>query len=302
MTFWLRPAFALRVVNRFQRVVGFDRSMALASSALTALVPLAVLGAGLLSQTGTKGVADRLIDRYGLSGGGAEAVRQLFSPGATTSTGLDVVGTVFLTISVLSFTRAAQRLFEQTWELRPLSVRNTPNGLRWVLGLATYLLLTGWIRILLGRGRFELGASLCAAPLTAVFLVWSGRVLSAKRIDRRSLLAFGALSAVLTTAYSVGATVYLPRLFSSYATRYGPVGAVFAMISAFFGVMLVMVGSAALGREVDDELGRIRRGDRPPDDEVRRQWHNVVTQMRSRWRSARVQISSRRDDDDPVPP
>jgi hypothetical protein len=43
LTFWLRPEFVLRVVNRFQKVAGFDRSVALASSALTATIPLAIL-------------------------------------------------------------------------------------------------------------------------------------------------------------------------------------------------------------------------------------------------------------------
>src|SRR3954470_12482427 len=43
LTFWLRPAFALRVLGRFQRIAGFDRSIALASSALTAVVPLAIV-------------------------------------------------------------------------------------------------------------------------------------------------------------------------------------------------------------------------------------------------------------------
>ena len=37
-------------------------------------------------------------------------------------------------VAVLSFSRAAQRLFEQTWELKPLSVRNTVNGLLWIAG------------------------------------------------------------------------------------------------------------------------------------------------------------------------
>ncbi len=31
LTFWLRPEFVLRVVNRFQKVAGFDRAIALAS-------------------------------------------------------------------------------------------------------------------------------------------------------------------------------------------------------------------------------------------------------------------------------
>ena len=43
LTFWLRPEFVLRVVNRFQKVAGFDRAIALASSALTAIIPLSIV-------------------------------------------------------------------------------------------------------------------------------------------------------------------------------------------------------------------------------------------------------------------
>ena len=267
--------------------------MALASSALTALAPLAVLTGVVLARISSYDVASRIIDRYGLTGGGADAVRQLFSSSADTSASVGVVGALFLVISTLSFTRAAQRLFEQAWELKPLSVRNTVNGLRWILGLAAYLMVGGWIQAALGDGRLGLWAALCEAPLTSAFLVWSGRVLSARRIAWRDLLPFGLIAAALSAVYSVGATVYLPHLFNTYATRYGALGVVFAMISALFGAMLVLVGSAALGREVNDELGRIRRGQYPPDDEVRREWDNVVDQMRSRWRSARGQVSAR---------
>src|SRR5215217_3542726 len=78
-TFWLRPAFVLRVVNRFQKVAGFDRSIALASAALTAMIPLVILGSAAASELGGKGTADRIIDRYRLSEGGAEAVKVIFS-------------------------------------------------------------------------------------------------------------------------------------------------------------------------------------------------------------------------------
>src|SRR3954464_1559152 len=132
LTFWLRPEFLLRVVNRFQKVAGFDRSVALASSALTATIPLLIVTSSVASQLGGKGTADRIIDRYGLTGGGAEAVRDIFSSPAGTSTSLGIAGFVFLMIAVLSFSRAVQRLFEQAWELSPLSVRNTFNGLLWI--------------------------------------------------------------------------------------------------------------------------------------------------------------------------
>jgi uncharacterized BrkB/YihY/UPF0761 family membrane protein len=275
-------------------MAGFDRAVALASSALTALIPLAVVTGALLTSIGGEDLANRIIDRYDLTGGGAEAVEDAFSPAGGTETSLGIVGALLLVIAVLSFTRAVQRLFEQTWELAPLSVRNTLNGLRWAAALLAYVVATGWIHALVGRGRLELAASLLTVPLTAVFLVWSGWILSAKRIDWRVLLPFGAIGSILTAAYSVGATVYVPHLFSSYATRYGVIGAVFAILSTLFCVMLVVVASAALGREVDDELDRIRRGERAPDHEIRREWDNVVGEARSRWRVVRERVDPRR--------
>jgi hypothetical protein len=66
------------------------------------------------------------------------------------------------------------------------------------------------------------------------------------------------------------------------------------MISTLFCVMVVVVGSAAAGREINDELGRIRRGERPADDEVQRQWDKVTAEARSRWQALREQIQERR--------
>jgi uncharacterized BrkB/YihY/UPF0761 family membrane protein len=294
LTFWLRPEFVLRVVSRFQKVAGFDRAIALASGALTATIPLAILTSALATQLGGKDTAGRIIDRYDLTGGGAEAVKDIFSPPSGTDTSIGLLGLFFLIIAALSFTRAVQRLFEQTWELEALSVRNTFNGLLWIVGLIAYLGVSGVIHGALGRTDLDITAALVDAPVAAVFLIWSGWVLSAKRIQLRVLVPFGVLGAVLLAVYSVGATVYVPHLFSTYATRYGVIGAVFAMISALFCVMVVIVGSAAAGREVDDELGRIRRGEMPADDEVRRQWDEVTAQARLRWDTLRTRIDEYR--------
>ena len=294
LTFWLRPEFLLRVVSRFQKVVGFDRSIALASGALTAVIPLAIIASALSSQLGGKDTAGRIIDRYDLTGGGAQAVRDIFSPPSGTSTSIGIIGFLFLMVAVLSFSRAMQRLIEQTWELDPLSVRNTFNGLLWIGGLCAYIALSGFVHAALGGSRLELTATLLVTPLSAVFLVWTGWVLSAKRIARQALLPFAVVGSALLALYSVGAAVYVPHLFSTYTTRYGVIGAVFAIISTLFCVMVVIVASSAAGREVHDELDRIRRGERPAEDEVRRQWGEVTTQARSRWETLRSQIQERR--------
>ncbi|MFE9635380.1 hypothetical protein [Streptomyces sp. NPDC006463] len=263
--------------------------MALASSMLTTMVSLAILCGAVLAGIGDKDVADRIIERYGLTGAGADAVRQIFSSAADTSVG--VLGALFLLISTLSFARAVQRLFEQTWQLRPLSVRNTVNDAKWALVFVLYVPLSGWLVAVTGRGHLTLAVSLLEALLTGLFLIWGGWILSAKRIAWRDLLPFGVVASVSTAIYFVAAELYLPRLFNSYADRYGAVGVVFAMLSSFFAIVLVVVGSAALGREVHDELRRIRRGERPPDDEIRREWDNVVGQMRERWHTTRGKIT-----------
>ena len=294
LTFWLRPEFILRVLNRFQKVAGFDRAIALASGALTATIPLAIVTSAVAAQLGGKDTAERIIARYELTGDGAAAVNDVFAPTAGVDPSLGVVGFFFLLLAVLSFTRGVQRLFEQTWELRSLSVRNTANGLLWIVGLVLYLGISGSLHIALGRSRLDLTATLLVAPFTAVFLAWSGSVLSAKRIARTDLYPFAVIGAVLLAIYAVGATVYVPHLFNTFASRYGVIGTVFAMISALFCIMVVLVGSASAGREVADELGRIRRGEKPAEDEVRRQWDEVTAEARSRFATMRQQAHERR--------
>jgi uncharacterized BrkB/YihY/UPF0761 family membrane protein len=301
LTFWLRPAFVLRVLNRFQTISGFDRAIALASSAFTALVPLSILAGTLLPHVDAQDTSQWLIDRYGLTGAGAEAISHVLSPSTPTNTDLGIIGILLLLIAVLSFARGVQRLFERTWDLRSLSVRNTGNDVLWVAGLAVYVTISGVLHREIGSSRVQIGANLLVMPATAAFLAWSGRVLSAKRIAWGDLLPFATIAALATSVYFAGAAVYVPHLFTSYATRYGVIGAVFAAISALFGFMVFLVASAALGREVYVELGRIRAGARPPDDEIRREWDALINEAGSRWQTLRDRVDRIRRQRRPPP-
>jgi membrane protein len=176
-------------------------------------------------------------------------------------------------------------------------VRNTLNDLIWIGGLVGYIGLNWWIHGLIGGGHAQVIANLAVIPLTAAFLAWSGRILSAKRIEWRLLLPFAILGGALGAVCEIAAGVYLPHLFSSYASRFGVIGAVLAMISALFALMVALVASAAVGREISVELDRIDRGERPPDDEVRREWEVFLDQARSRWQTLRDQIDRLRHRD-----
>src|SRR4051794_15420497 len=197
LTFWLRPAFALRVVNRFQDIAGFDRAIALASSALTALIPMAIVFGSFFSRIGGKDTATRIIERYNLSGSGAEAVQRMFEPTGGSSTTIGIVGVLFLVLALLSFSRAMQRLFEQTWQLPPLSVRNTINGLRWAGGLVVAFAALTLVHAIGDHGVVEVVGWFLEALGTFAFLFWSGWVLAAKRIAVADLLPFAVTGAIL---------------------------------------------------------------------------------------------------------
>ena len=136
-------------------------------------------------------------------------------------------------------------------------------------------------------GGFQI--AICRSALGA--LSWSTRLIWSSPVSAvASSRGFAIVASLALAVYFAGAAVYVPHLFSSYASRYGAIGAVFAMISALFGFMVFLVASAALGREVFEELNRIRAGERPPDDEIRREWDTFIREARSRWQTLRDQI------------
>ena len=191
LTFWLRPEFVLRVVSRFQKVAGFDRAIALASGALTATIPLMIVISAVVLATrgqGHRGAHHRPLraDRRRRRGrrGHLRAAHghehqprhhrvplphgrgaELHPRGATT-------------------VRAG--LGAQPAE-RPQHVQRTALDRR---ARAVHGPQRRPPRRAGAHAASSSAPALLATPLTVVFLVWSGRVLSAKRLARQDLLPF----------------------------------------------------------------------------------------------------------------
>lgn len=294
LTFWLRPDFLVRCLRRFQQLEGFDRAIALASLTFSALIPLGIVVSGALSD---HNIGDHLVERYGLEGQGARAVNDLFDTGEDLATGFSVFSFFLLLVTILSFSRALQRLFERTWELPPLSVRNTVNGLIWISGLVVYAVITGAVRANYNAGVLEILTGAVLAFVSIVFVIWSGVLLSNRRITRRELLPAAIVVAAVGGLLAFGGDIYVPRLFNSYANRYGAVGAVFALISWLFVLMVGLVSAVAVGREVSLELDAIQRGEKPSSEQIQAEWAGVRRQAHearqrvSDWRAARKQKS-----------
>jgi membrane protein len=100
--------------------------------------------------------------------------------------------------------------------------------------------------------------------------------------------------------------LWLPQLFNTYTERYGVIGATFALISWLFGAMVILVVASAIGREVSDELERIRAGERESQDAVLAEWdgarqqaEQVRDETRVRWDAWRRRRAAKRAGDGP---
>lgn len=258
----------LRCLRRFGAINGRDRALVMGGQAFTTIIPLLIVVAAVASRKGPTALADRMADRFHVTGASAQAVRTLFErpPGATGS--ITIVGVVLLVFALLSLTRSIQRTYEAAWQLPAIGVRGTLHGMT-ALGLllASFLVLS----LLVGVVRQVPAGSVLAFVLrvlvnTAVWLLLQ-RLLLSRRIPIRRLLpgsiAVGAGSAVLT----LYTALWMPRLIENNAGRYGIIGITFAMLTWLivvgFAVVIAAVLSAELGAAPAAQLGSVTADGEP---------------------------------------
>jgi membrane protein len=224
-----------------------DRAVALASLAFTALIPLGVVTGSVLPSVGSRDLADSFIHRFRLSGDTAELVRSLFAPPEDVRSAVSFIGLFLLVVSALSFTRAMQRVYERSWQLRSRGVRGTPAGLAWLAGVVVFLAFFAGIRAELVNATGDLVGVVVALAFSFAIWVLTPYTLLGRRVHWRALLPTSCLTAVAMTALNTGAIVYMPNAIHDSAARYGQIGVAIALVSFLVAVGFVLVTCAAVG-------------------------------------------------------
>jgi len=264
----VRPSLAQRILApplklgrdwavRFVELQGFDRAVALAGQAFTALVPLLIVyGAGVSKATG-QDFADQLVRVFDLKGGAATELNKAFAPADDVQSEVNVFGAFLLTVSALSFTRALQRLYQLAWHQSSLGLRAAKWGLIWLAIIIVILTLRP--PILGGTdGVLRLVLSLAIA---ALLWLLTPLVLLARRVAWQRLVPTALLTSVGMTVLAVCSAVWMPRTVATSAAEFGVIGIAFALLRWLVGAGMVLV-LAASGGVVIDEHWRDWRGRR----------------------------------------
>jgi membrane protein len=244
-------ALVLRSLQRYIAIDGTQRGLVLAGQAFSALIPLLIVLATLVSSNGGARLAARINARFRLTGNGAEAVNTLFSqpPGAAQTVTIGSV--LLLIISGLSCARTMQRTYEAAWQLPPRGLRGTIGGAGALALLLTQImllsLLAGFLRQVPAGSALELVFR--AAASSALWLALQHLLLGG-RIGWRRLLPGAVAAGVGQQGVAALSTLWVPTVIENNATRYGAIGVSFALLSWLVLISIVLVVAAALSVEL----------------------------------------------------
>lgn len=243
--------FGWRFYRRVVEIDGIDRAIAIGALSFTALFPLLIVWTALLSRGDGERIADRLVDRFDLSGSSADSIHSAFlAPiGSSTAT---VVGAVLVALTALSFTRGMQRMYETAWRLERRGMKGSGWGLLWLAELLAWLFLQPALDDALRPG---VNAAVSLA-LACVLWLTTPYLLLGRRIHYRKLLPSAALSTVAMTVAGLVSVVVMPRIVASSSEQFGTIGIAFALLTWLTALAMVTMGVAVLGAELDTSRSR----------------------------------------------
>src|SRR6478735_11096024 len=145
----LEPTVVGKVWSRLLEVEFVDRSVALAAKAFVSFLPLLVLVAAMFPDDVRGGIVSVFADRFGISGGAFDMVRQAFADPSQTKSASGLVGALITLAFAVSFTTALQRVFLRAWRRPPGGgAKNKGRGAVWVGALVLLMIVLSLIRSL----------------------------------------------------------------------------------------------------------------------------------------------------------
>jgi membrane protein len=234
--------------ERFVAVQGIDRAMAIAAQSYSAFLPLLIVYASLLPRSDNSSFADLLVDRFDLRGAAARSVEQAFAPAGAVQSSVTGLSILLLLVSTLSFTRGLQRLYEGSFALPALGMRNTVRALQWLAIVAAAFVLRPIV-----TSPFD-GAPAVAVTIAIATALWvvTPYLLLGGRVAWRRLIPSAFLTAVGMGCLSVWSVIWMPRTVASSAAQFGVIGVGFAMLTWFVAAAAVIVVTTTGGATIAD--------------------------------------------------
>ena len=220
-----------------------NRGMLFAATLLLCLFPFLIIANALAGQSAATGLARHL----GLNKQAAADVGGLFTSSAATSSAVTGTAWVFFILGGIAAATAIQALYEAAFELDSRGARDMLRRLIWLAVLVGCSALAGWA----GPGLRGAGGPVLLGVIGLVVLTgfwwFTSWFLLAGRISWRDLFPAAVATAVFWLGMEAVFSVIFSGMVTSYDTKYGPIGVVFALMSWLIAIGVVIILGAVAG-------------------------------------------------------
>ena len=242
----LEPTFAGRVWKQLSELGFMTRSLEFAAVFTLGFVPfLMVLSAALGS-----GLARAVVIRGGFSAKVAGDVAMLFTHGRTAPTGLPVAGLILAVIGGAAISQILQSWYAKIFRTKIGGWKAMARRAEWLVGVSGFVAL----QVVIGRRIQPAGGHVVAASaqflLAIVFWWWSLHCLLSGQIRWRRLFAAGLATAVCYTGLGFYIAYVMSSSIVSNEATFGPIGAVFTLVTAEIGLAVALQLGAAIGASI----------------------------------------------------
>jgi membrane protein len=224
-----------------------DAGFRLAAQTFLTAMPLLFTAAAFAPEGAREQLLTTVRTVFGINESTAAELRQLLeSEGGAIRQTVGVIGLVMALLSATSLSRALARICERAWALPKSPTRIA--AWRWVIWIAvwvTSLFFQGPIRNGFGVGAW-LGA-LAGGLTNFVLWSWTQHLLLAGRKTWAAVVPGGILAAVAATTLALTARLYMPYAIGRSLQAYGPLGAVFSLLTWLVVVCMTITVALTIG-------------------------------------------------------
>jgi membrane protein len=228
--------FPLRVHLRYSELRGNNLAAAVAFQAFVSLFPLLlvlVAAVGFVSHHADVNVAGRIVANLGLTGEGADAVRNAVETAEENRSATAPLGLLALLWSGLGLINAFQFAFNQVWQVEERGLKDKAIGLLWLVGAVLLFVGASAVTTVLNwlPGFVAPLGVLVGLGVNFALWLWTFRVLPNRDVGWRPLIPGAVLGAVGMEVLKIVGGIYVPRAVANSSALYGSLGVVFAVLA-----------------------------------------------------------------------
>jgi membrane protein len=237
-------SFAHGLFARLNALDFMNQAILFGAGVLLSLLPFLVL----LSAFADERVDDDLALHLGLDHRAATVVSHLFTQHGARWNQATAISLVFMIAGSITVVSALQEIYEKAFDQPRRGMRDLPRFLVWIVVMTAVVALPGVIAKPLNA--LPEGFGLLDVLTLAIFVPfawWTMHFLLAGRVGWRRLLPSAIATGLFGAVFGVFSTLYFSSTIISDDRIYGPIGAVFDIVTWLVGIGAVVILGAVAG-------------------------------------------------------